>query len=222
MDTYKAVIFDLDGTLLNTLGDLADAVNYMLRELNLPEKAEDEVRRAVGNGIGKLIERVLPENARHRADEALSLFSRHYAGHMEEKTAPYPGVTDLLRKLKAKGIRIGVLSNKKEELVKSLCEKYFGELVDVARGEREGVPIKPEPDAVHDLLKALNVCAEDALYSGDSDVDVQTARNADLLCLAVSWGFRPIDSLKIAGASVVIDRAEEFIPAMDALYQRGR
>ncbi len=214
---FEAILFDLDGTLLNTLDDLADSVNHALTHLGYPERTLDEVRAFVGNGANQLIGRALGNGAPAEAHEACRrLFGAHYAGNMENKTCPYPGVTDLLSDLKRDGVKIGVVSNKPDSAVRPLVQKYFGRLVDVAVGEREkeGVKKKPAPDSVFEVLRLMGVKPGMALYAGDSDVDVLTAKNAGIPCLAVSWGFRPRESLVQAGAERVIDRVEEFIPAM--------
>lgn len=218
MNGYRAVLFDLDGTLLDTLGDLADAVNFMLDTLNCPRRTEEEVRVFIGNGLKKLVLRALPAGREDLMERGLELFSEYYQAHMDVKTAPYPGVPELLTALRDCGLRVGVLSNKKDGPVIQLCARYFGPLVDSARGERMGIPRKPAPDAVVQLLEELGVRPEDAVYCGDSDVDVDTAHNANLACIGVSWGFRSSQCLIEAGADTVIDRVEAFLPAMDALW----
>lgn len=217
---FEAILFDLDGTLLDTLDDLTDSVNHALAALGHPARTLDEVRSSVGDGARRLIERVLPEGGPEaEVERCLKLFQAHYKANMEHKTAPYPGVMELLAKLRADGVKVGVVSNKFDGAVKPLCRKYFGDLVQVAMGEREaeGVRKKPAPDAVFAALHALDVPSDRALYVGDSDVDVLTARNAALRCLAVSWGFRPRESLVAAGADAVIDRVEEFPGAVKRL-----
>ncbi len=214
----KAIVFDLDGTLLDTLDDLTASVNHMLAQFGDPARSREFVRQAVGNGVRNLIVRALPggEDAA-RVDESLAVFRAHYSEHLDVKTAPYPGVTDLLRTLKAAGIRIGVVSNKYDGAVAKLCERHFGDLVDVAAGEKPGVRRKPAPDSTLMAMDLLGAEAEHTLYVGDSDVDVETAHNAGLKCVAVSWGFRPRESLVAAGADAVIDEAAQFLDAVRTL-----
>ncbi len=216
--TLKAVLFDLDGTLLDTLDDLTASVNHMLGRFGYPARSREFVRQAVGNGVRNLIVRALPDGAdAARAEEALAAFRAHYSEHLDVKTAPYPGVTDLLRALKAQGVGVGVVSNKYDGAVAALCGRHFGGLVDVAAGEKPGVPRKPAPDSVLAAMRRMGAEAESALYVGDSDVDVATAHNAGLKCVAVSWGFRPRESLVAAGADAVIDEAADFLDAARAL-----
>jgi phosphoglycolate phosphatase len=216
--TLKAVLFDLDGTLLDTLDDLTASVNHMLGRFGYPARSREFVRQAVGNGVRNLIARALPDGAdAARAEEALAAFRAHYSEHLDVKTAPYPGVTDLLRALKAQGVGVGVVSNKYDGAVAALCGRHFGGLVDVAAGEKPGVPRKPAPDSVLAAMRRMGAEAESALYVGDSDVDVATAHNAGLKCVAVSWGFRPRESLVAAGADAVIDEAADFLDAARAL-----
>lgn len=203
MKPYTTIIFDLDGTLLDTLEDLTNAVNQALRECGYPEHTMDEVRQFVGNGIGLLITRALPAGA-DADDDAYALtlqaFKRHYALHNSEATAPYPGVHHLLQALKAKGVRTAVVSNKNDSNVKALCRRYFPGLIDEAVGDREGVRRKPEPDTVLEVMRAFSAAPEETLYVGDSDVDVLTAANAGVDCAAVLWGFRDEACLRGAGA----------------------
>ena len=217
---FEAILFDLDGTLLDTLDDLTDSANHALAALGYPARTKSEVRRALGDGARQLIERAMPEGSTQEdIARALPLFQAHYAANMAHKTAPYPGVMELLAALRADGVKVGVVSNKFDGAVKPLCRKYFGDLVQVAMGEREaeGVRRKPAPDAVFAALCALDVPADRTLYVGDSDVDVLTARNAALRCLAVSWGFCPREVLVEAGADGVIDRMDEFPEALRRL-----
>ncbi|MBR4959972.1 MAG: HAD-IA family hydrolase [Clostridia bacterium] len=207
MKTYKAVIFDLDGTLLNTLDDLADGVNIALRMHNMPEKTLDEVRMAVGNGVVKLIERVVPGSKENPAFEAcLADFRTEYAKISRNKTCPYDGIPTLLERLDAAGIHTAVVSNKFHDATVDLVKEYFP-LIPFAAGEREsaGIRKKPAPDTVFLALDAFGVKAEECVYIGDSDVDIETANNAGMDCISVTWGFRDREFLTAHGASVFAD-----------------
>ena len=208
----KAVLFDLDGTLLDTLGDLAAAVNRTLAKYALPPRTLDEVRAFVGNGVEKLMERAVPDGRSDpRFEQLLADFKADYALHAADSTAPYPGVVALLQALKARGCKVGVVSNKFDAATKALCARYFGPLVDVAVGENErgGVRKKPAPDTVLAAMQQLG--ASEGVYVGDSEVDIETARNAKLPCLSVTWGFRSREQLLQSSASVLIDTPEDVL-----------
>lgn len=199
--SYDTVIFDLDGTLLDTLEDLADAVNYALREKGMPERTLAEIRQFVGNGVYRLIELSVPGGSTNPTfEEVLSLFRSHYAVHCNDKTCAYDGVLPLLRELAAEGYALAIVSNKPDYAVKELAEIYFDGIVPVAIGEREGVEKKPAPDTVQEALRELGMPAETAVYVGDSEVDIQTAENAGLPCITVLWGFRDETFLREQGA----------------------
>lgn len=218
MPAYKAAVFDLDGTLLNTLDDLADAVNRALSEFGYPPRMRKEVRAFVGNGVRLLVSRALPQGEDNPDFERVFAFFRtYYTAHAQEKTAPYPGICDTLTALRAEGVRIAVVSNKLEEAVSALCRDYFGELVEVAVGDLVGRPRKPEPDGVFAALAALGVSAEETVYIGDSDVDVLTAHRAGLPCIGVLWGFRDEDCLVAAGADHLVSDAA----ALRAVIENG-
>jgi len=204
---YKAVIFDLDGTLLNTLEDLMDSVNFALRRYGMPERTLDEIRTFVGNGVRKLVERSVPAETEN-TEEVLAVFSEYYKLHCEDKTAPYEGITELLKKLSENGIKAAVVSNKMDGAVKQLCRRYFGDLIVAAAGNIDGRPTKPAPDSVFAVMEEIGAKAEETVYVGDSDVDVMTARNSGLDCIAVTWGFRDRDVLEKAGADKIIDDVE--------------
>lgn len=206
---YHTAIFDLDGTLLDTLQDLADSTNYALALHHLPARTVEEVRRFVGNGVGPLIHRAVPEGTDEALEhQVLADFRAHYLVNMEHKTAPYPGVLELLDRLRAAGIRTAVVSNKFDGAVKGLCQAYFGDRVEVAIGESQGVARKPAPDTVFRTLAELGSQAEGAVYIGDSDVDIQTAQNSGLPCISVSWGFRDEAFLLAHGAATIVANRE--------------
>lgn len=196
---YEAVLFDLDGTLLDTLKDLADSVNYMLSSLSLPERSLDEVREFVGNGVRRLITRSLPPYFAD-TEAAEGLFREYYSRHSMDKTEPYDGIIELLSSLRNRGVKTGVITNKPDTAAKPMCERYFPGLLDICAGERAGVPRKPAPDLVLKALEALEVTPEGCLYVGDSDTDILTARNAGIACLSVTWGFRTEEFLLEHGA----------------------
>ena len=193
---YTCAIFDLDGTLLNTLDDLKNAVNAALAKRGYPARTLDEVRLFVGNGVARLIERAVPEGTSAAETAAiLADFRDYYNAHINVETHPYAGVAALLGKLRAAGVKIGVNSNKDDAAVQLLMNDHFPGLFDKAVGESETVPKKPSPIGVETLLKALDADAESAVYIGDSGVDEQTAKNAGLPFIWVSWGFRRKEEL---------------------------
>ena len=207
---YKAYIFDLDGTLLDTLDDLAASTNFALRTHHMPEHGIDDVRRFVGNGVRKLMERAVPGGvANPLFEQALATFREHYTQHSLDTTRPYPGIIDLLQRLKASGKKVAVVSNKFDAATKALCQHFFASLVDVAIGESERVRKKPAPDTVMEALRLLEVEKEQAVYIGDSDVDIATARNSGIPCISVTWGFRDRTFLLGHGAGILVENPEE-------------
>ena len=207
---YKLAIFDLDGTILDTLEDLADAMNYALGEHGYPGRTIEEVRRFVGNGIRKLIERAVPAGlAKEEIDRVHETLSAYYQQHCADKTRPYEGVLPLLERLRAAGCLTAVVSNKADAAVQPLCRRYYNGLFDYAVGERTGIRRKPDPDSVQEVLRRLQVEAADAVYIGDSEVDIQTAKNAGLDSIIVTWGFRDRDYLESQGGRRFVDRPEE-------------
>ena len=201
-DTY---IFDLDGTLLSTLNDLAASCNYALRTNGMPEHSVNDVRRFVGNGVKKLMERAIPNGLDNPLfDKTYSDFRKHYMHHNLDTTQPYPGVMELLKNLRENGKKIAVVSNKFYAATQGLCRHFFGDLVDVAIGEREDIRKKPAPDTVNEALRQMNVDREKAVYIGDSDVDVMTAKNSNMPCISVLWGFRDYDFLVQHGATIFV------------------
>lgn len=210
MKEYSTYIFDLDGTLLNTLEDLAASCNYALRNTGMPERTIDEVRQFVGNGVKKLMERAVPGGLDNpRFQEAYDCFRRHYMDHSLDHTQPYPGIIPMLERLKAAGKGMAVVSNKFYAATQELCAHFFGEYIEVAIGEREDIRKKPAPDTVVEALRSLGAGAEDAVYVGDSDVDIMTARNSGLPCISVLWGFRDRDFLTGNGATDFARRPED-------------
>lgn len=219
MDT---VIFDLDGTLLNTLEDLTDSVNFAMEKFGFPVHTIEEIRSFVGNGAPKLIERSIPQGIENPSYEAiLAAFKEHYAAHCEDKTKPYEGVMALLAQLKEKGYRMAVVSNKFDGAVKRLCGKYFGTYLEAAIGESADVKRKPAPDTVYRALQELSCDGSHAVYVGDSEVDIQTAENASLPCISVTWGFRTEGQLKAAGAEerLMIRNPQELVPLLARLRE---
>ena len=207
---YKLAIFDLDGTILDTLEDLADAVNYALKEQGYPQRTIEEVRRFVGNGIRKLIERAVPDGlTEEEISKVHQTFSAYYQKHCADKTRPYKGILPLLERLREAGCLTAVVSNKADVAVQPLCQQYYDGLFDYAVGEREGIRRKPAPDAVQEVLRRLQVDAGEAVYIGDSEVDIQTAENAELDSIIVTWGFRDKAYLESQGGKRFVDRPEE-------------
>lgn len=210
MKKYETVIFDMDGTLLNTLEDLADAVNYALRQMAMPERTIEEVRTFVGNGVRRLMELSVPDGFDNPAfEEAFAKFKEYYGVHCNDKTKPYAGVLALIRELKEEGYALAIVSNKLDLAVKELAEIYFEGLIKVAIGEKEGIAKKPAPDTVYAALRELHKPAETAVYVGDSEVDLMTAKNAGLSCISVLWGFRDEAFLRENGATQFARTAEE-------------
>ncbi len=214
------IIFDLDGTLLNTLEDLTDSVNYALTQFHCPSRTLEEVRSFVGNGVAKLMERAIPEGL-HNPDyeAAFSVFKEYYEMHCNDKTRPYEGIIEVLDKLSEQGYKIAIVSNKFDTAVKELNHIYFGERIRVAIGESATVRKKPAPDTVYQALAELSAEAANAIYVGDSDVDLATAHNVPMSCISVTWGFRTQAQLLEAGAepSLMIDSPEKLLPLLERL-----
>lgn len=209
---YKLAVFDMDGTILDTLEDLKDSVNYALSECGYPQRTYDEVRSFVGNGIRKLIERAVPEGVSvSDIDRVHEVFTGHYKVHCADKTKAYDGIKPLLEELRANGIKTAVVSNKADYGVQELCKEYFDGLFDYAVGEREGIRRKPAPDSVNEALRVLGVPKSEAVYIGDSDVDYETAVNAGLPCISVLWGFRDEEFLRSKGATLFVREPSEIL-----------
>ena len=208
----KLVIFDLDGTLLNTIEDLGQAANYALERNGYATHSMASYPYFVGNGVRRLMEQAVPEGTEaERFEAVLTTFRQHYLEHSLDATQPYPGIMEMLGRLKTAGKATAVVSNKFDAATKSLCRHFFGELVDVAIGESEQVRKKPAPDTVFAALKQLGVGKEDAAYVGDSDVDILTACNAGIPCISVLWGFRDRDFLISHGAQTFITHPAELL-----------
>ena len=213
---YMIAIFDLDGTILNTLEDLADSTNYALKTCGYPERTMDEVRQFVGNGIRKLMERAVPEGTPvEEIDQVHETFTAHYKVHCADKTRPYDGIMELLQNLKKDGCKLAVVSNKADYGVQELCKQYFDGVFDFAVGEREGIRKKPAPDSVNEVLKTLGCSRDRAVYIGDSDVDIQTAANAQMDHIIVEWGFRDVQFLISKGAKVLVEKPEEILEIVE-------
>ena len=209
---YQLAIFDLDGTLLDTLEDLADSTNYIMRQYGYPERTITEVRSFVGNGIRKLLERSAPNGTPpEEIDRMFEMFKEYYRAHCADKTKPYEGIMEMLDTLQKQGIKMAVVSNKADYAVKALCEQYFCGYFDEAVGERVGIARKPAPDTVNEVLKNLQMDKAQAVYIGDSEVDVQTAQNAEMDCIAVDWGFRDKEVIQKAGAESIVSTPAEIV-----------
>ena len=211
---YSTYIFDLDGTLLDTLADLATAVNYALRQHGMPEHTIDDVRRFVGNGVRKLMERAIPDGEKNPDFEAtFATFREYYMHHSLDTTRPYPGIIETLEALKEQGCRLAVVSNKMMAATQELCRHFFAETIEVAIGENEaaGIRKKPAPDTVFEALRQLGEEKDSAVYVGDSDVDLETANNSGLPCISVLWGFRDRDFLIQHGAKTFISAPSELL-----------
>jgi len=212
MKEYDTYIFDLDGTLLDTLADLAASVNHAMRTNNMPEHSIDDIRLFVGNGVKKLMERSIPNGlANPKFDAAYATFRQHYMEHSLDTTRPYTGIEELLAELRRRGKRIAVVSNKFYAATQELCRHFFGDTVEVAIGEREDIRKKPAPDTVNEALRQLALGKGGAVYIGDSDVDIATARNSGLPCISVLWGFRDKDFLIAHGATTFVSRPQEIL-----------
>ena len=212
-----AVIFDLDGTLLNTLGDLRAATNHALEVRGLPPHSMEEIRQFIGNGIRLLICRAMPEGTPEaEIDAALDDFKAYYAAHIHDRTVPYDGIPQLLTALRKRGIKVAVLSNKIDSASQQLIEYFFPGKTDVVFGEHVGVPRKPDPTSCRMVMQQLGVQPEQVLYVGDSGTDMQTAKNAGLYAVGVTWGFRSKEVLLEYGADVFVHRPEQILQILDS------
>lgn len=211
----NSCIFDLDGTLLNTLADLRESTNYALKKFGFPERSMEEIRNFVGNGLRMLIRRAVPNFAdEETVDWVLAEMKAHYREHYHDGTVPYDGILPFLRKMKNCGFRMAIVSNKADPMVQLLRTLYFDDLISVAVGELEGVARKPAPDLVKIAMHRLGCTAENAVYIGDSEVDIETAKNAGLPCMSVGWGFRDEEILHNAGAKTIYHSPAELQEAL--------
>lgn len=216
MKKYDTVIFDLDGTLLNTLEDLTDSVNFALSLYDFPCRKMEEVRSFVGNGVARLMELCIPEGIDNLAyEKCLGDFRRHYSGNMQNKTDAYEGIMELLRQLSKENYKMAIVSNKFDSAVKELNKEYFEKYIKLAIGESENVSKKPAPDIVFKALEELSSCVDKSVYVGDSEVDVKTAQNSGVICIGVTWGYRNRNVLEQMGANYIIDKPEELLKIID-------
>lgn len=206
----KAAIFDLDGTLLYSLEDLGNSTNAALREFGFPERSLEEVRRFVGNGVAMLIHRAVPLGTDVSTEAAcLKYFQEYYQKHMQDRTRPYDGILNMLDCLHEMGIQTGILSNKFHQAVCALSRIYFGDRIDMAQGEQPGIPRKPDPAGLNQLMRRLGVGPEETVYLGDSPEDALTAQNAGVDFIGVTWGYRTLGQLREAGTREWINRPDQ-------------
>lgn len=223
MKDISTVIFDLDGTLLNTLDDLADGVNYALSVCRLPERTLEEIREFVGNGVLSLMELSIPQGQSNPMfEECLTVFKDYYSKNMQVKTRPYEGILSLLETLRAAGYKIAIVSNKFDSAVKELSREYFKGYIGVAIGESSRIHRKPSPVCVYKALEELKAIGEEAIYVGDSDIDVRTAHNAGIPCVGVTWGFRDREILINEGADFIISHPMELVKVLEHLNTKRR
>ena len=209
---YKAVLFDMDGTVLDTLGDLTNAVNHVLALYDMPQREKRDVAGFLGNGAAHLLAKSVPAGTSEETlAEMLRVYQPWYDSHCAILTAPYPGVLPMMEALRKAGVKQAVISNKQDSAVRQLAEQHFPGLLEVAVGESATVRRKPNPDAVLAALREMHVAREDAVYVGDTEVDLRTAENAGLACAAVGWGFRTEEQLRTAGAGHVFHTADELL-----------
>ena len=215
---YTTIVFDCDGTLLDTLTDLRNAVNYVLRAHDLPERSVPEVKAALGNGVAHLMRQSLPASiSDDEFTNYLDEFKAYYEKHLQDYTAPYPGILDVLDTLRAKGYKLAIVSNKIQEGITPLNKEYFGDRLPVAIGERPGLQRKPAPDMVLQALQELDSTQGESIYIGDSEVDVATAKNSGLLCIGVTWGFRDEQLHKELGVTHIARKAEDIVTIIEKL-----
>lgn len=216
MSKRNTVIFDLDGTLLDTLQDLTNGVNYCMKKYNGPQYTPQEVREKVGNGIYLLIERSLPGGKSHpHYEDCIREFPVYYKAHMMDNTKPFPGILEMLKQLDEEGYRLAIVSNKFDAAVKGLNADFFAPTIRVAIGESPEVHKKPAPDSVFTAMKELGAKPEECIYVGDSEVDIQTAENAGIPCISVDWGFKSDAFLQEHGAQEIVCTPQELLDAIE-------
>ena len=207
---YKAVLYDMDGTVLDSLSDLCNAVNHILEQYNMPTHDRMTIARHLGNGARYLLAHCAPEGtSEETVDKMLKDYGPWYDSHCAILTAPYEGIIPMMETLRSAGVKQGVMSNKQDSAVKTLCEQYFPGLLECALGESETVRRKPNPDAVLKALEEMGIDKSEAIYVGDTEVDIQTSVNADMPCAVVTWGFRSKEELIAAGGKLFFDTADE-------------
>ena len=213
---FDTVIFDLDGTILDTLGDLRDSVNFALKNNNLPCRSTEEIRAFVGNGIRLLIERAVPQNTEKAVvDKCFDDFKAHYKNNSANLTKPYDGIIEVLNQLKNNGVKLAVVSNKADFAVQTLVKKYFKGIFDFSVGEKEGIRRKPFPDSVFNAMEYLGADKNTTVYVGDSEVDVETAFNSGIPCIAVTWGFRDEMVLEKLNPGYIVENPEQIIEIIE-------
>lgn len=217
MNSQKnTIIFDLDGTLLDTLADLTDSVNYVMKLHGFPLHSQEQVREMVGNGIYVLLELAVPEGrANPLYEDCVREFQKYYKAHMQIKTGPFEGVMEMLDALRRQGYHLAVVSNKFDAAVKALCHDYFGDMIEAAIGESSSIAHKPAPDTVFEAMRQLSVKPENCIYVGDSDVDIETAKNSGIPCISVCWGFRSKAFLQAHSAAVIVSDTRQL---MNCIY----
>ena len=214
----KAVIFDMDGTVLNTIDDIHQSVNVALQKMGYPLKSLNDVKRAVGSGAKTLIERVVPIDIKPaEIKKTYDIYQTYYDKHSMDQTAPYQDILKLLKTLKGRGYQLAVVSNKHQYLVKALNDQMFEGLFEVSVGEIKGVLVKPAPDMLYSALNQLNINKEEAIFVGDSDIDMITAKNADMISVAVTWGFRDLNTLKSLSPHFIINQPLELLELLERI-----
>lgn len=218
----KGIIFDMDGTILNTIDDVVASVNYAMRYFNLPEKTTQEVKDGIGRGAINLIEDVVPkETTQEDILKIYEVYQAYYDKHNNDLTAPYDGILDLLSTLKEHNYKLAVVSNKYRYLVEELNHDIFKDYFDISMGEMDGIPIKPAPDMIHIALKEMNLSKDEVIFIGDSDVDMMTANNAQIKSIGVTWGYRSKEVLKKHQASYIVDQPIDILSIINEVNAHG-
>ena len=216
----KAVLFDLDGTLVNSLDDLADSVNFALTEFGFPTHETEKFKYFIGDGMAKLIERVLPEDKKDAElqKSVLDVFMNHYRSHFADKTAAYEGIADLVNELSAKGLKLAIVSNKVQDMAEEVARRVLSGIeFDIVCGKREGYPTKPDPTLTLEIIGELGVSPLECVFIGDSGMDMAVAKNAKLVSIGVLWGFRAEDELRNNGADYIVSRPQEIAEIIDKI-----